>query len=268
MNKKSFFKKNGYLYCPSLFSGEELKKMVDINAYLHKDSNKQFTQLHNDKKAWPIITNQKIVDICKEITGDEICYLFHSHSALQNKGDKIDNNWHRDSACREFGVGGDWSENYNVIRVAIYLDEGSKSGLSLIKKSHNSKGYICKFLRFFRDNLKKIYHRKISRFIIDNLIGTKIFTKPGDCIFFYATTYHSAIENNYKDKIFNRKAFFLSYGTNNEHSKTFMNYYLFHRGGPFNIDEKIKNEFSENLKTKKIYIDPPKEKVNIFGAAT
>ena len=47
-----------------------------------------------------------------------------------------------------------------------------------------------------------------------------------------------------------------------------MNYYLFHRGGPFNIDEKIKNEFSENLKTKKIYIDPPKEKVNIFGAAT
>ena len=64
------------------------------------------------------------------------------------------------------------------------------------------------------------------------------------------------------------KHFFLSYGTNNEHSKTFMNYYLFHRGGPFNIDEKIKNEFSENLKTKKIYIDPPKEKVNIFGAAT
>ena len=63
--------------------------MIDINAYLHKNSNVQFTQLHNDKKAWPLITNQKIVDICKEITGDEIYYLFHSHSALQNKVIKL-----------------------------------------------------------------------------------------------------------------------------------------------------------------------------------
>ena len=78
----SFFKKNGYLYCPSLFSGEELKKMVDINAYLHKDSNKQFTQLHNDKKAWPIITNQKIVDICKEITEEEKTSLLLSINGL------------------------------------------------------------------------------------------------------------------------------------------------------------------------------------------
>lgn len=268
MNKKSFFKENGYLYCPSLFSNNELNYFLDLNKHLHKNSNVQFTQLHNEKKAWPLITNQKIINVLNEITGEKVYYLYHSHSALQSEQSKIDNNWHRDSTCRQFGVGNDWSENYNVIRVAIYLDEGSKSGLNLIKKSHNSKGYICKTLNFLRNNLKKIYHKKIFRNFLDNLIGTKIFTKPGDCIFFYATTYHSALRNDYKDKIFDRKAFFLSYGTNNQHSKNFMNYYLFHRGGPFNINEKIKIELFENLKSKEIKIDPPKEKIDIFGAAT
>jgi len=47
-----------------------------------------------------------------------------------------------------------------------------------------------------------------------------------------------------------------------------MNYYLFHRGGQFNINEKIKIELFENLKSKEIKIDPPKEKIDIFGAAT
>ncbi len=271
MNKKSFFKKNGYLYCPSLFSDNEVNYFLDLNNYLHKNSNKQFTQLHNDKKTWPLITNQKIIDVLKEITGEKICYLYHSTSISQSKDSKFDNNWHRDSTCRNFGIGGDWADDYNVIRVAVYLDKGSKSGLNIIKKSHNSKGYICKLLNFLRNKLKRLYYKKIFRYFFDNLIGKKIFTKPGDCVFFYATTYHSALKNDYKDKVYDRKAFFLSYGTENQHSKNFMNYYLFHRGGPseehnFNIDEKIKDELFKNLESKEIEIEPPKEKIDIVGA--
>ena len=117
------------------------------------------------------------------------------------------------------------------------MDNGSKSGLNFIKKTHRSKGYICKFLNFVRNKHKRIYHNRIFRFIFDNLVGTKIYTKAGDCIFFNANVYHSAMNNDYQDNVMERKAFFITYGTNNEHAKNFMNYYLYHRADLFNIDE-------------------------------
>ena len=44
--------------------------------------------------------------------------------------------------------GPDWKDDYNVLKVAIYLnqDDESKTGLNIIKKSHNKKGYLCQLI--------------------------------------------------------------------------------------------------------------------------
>lgn len=267
MDDQSFLKENGFVVKRNFFSSKELDDLVKLNKSLHTKGNSKYIQLHNNKNTWDLITNKKILDNARKLTGENIYYLFHSSSVLQGTRANVDSAWHRDNVCRKFGLGPDWKGYYNVLRVAIYMDNGSKSGLNFIKKTHRSKGYICKFLNFVRNKHKRIYHNRIFRFIFDNLVGTKIYTKAGDCIFFNANVYHSAMNNDYQDNVMERKAFFITYGTNNEHAKNFMNYYLYHREDLFNIDEEIKEELYKALEQKEIKINPPTQKQNIDHAS-
>jgi len=267
MNDKNYLEKNGFLVKRNFFSADEIEKFVKISDKLHKNKNIKFGPIHNSKDAWDIITNEKIIKLIKELLNNQnIGYLFHGHSVLQDKNSNVDNSWHRDNACRIFGKGPDWDNNYNILRVAIYLDQGD-SGLNLIKNSHRGKGYLCKLINFLRTNYKSIYHKKIFRLVFDSIIGKKIRTKSGDCIIFHANTYHSAI-NNKKNQNILRRAIFLTYGTDNFHSKNHMNYYLFHRNdNNFGFIENDKNQLFKLLEEKKIKIDPPKKKIEIKFAS-
>ncbi len=267
MNNKNYLEQNGFLVIRNLFSGLEIDKLVEISNKLHKNKNSKFGPIHNSKETWGIIANQKIINLVKEVLGTQnIVYLFHGHSVFQDKKTNVDNAWHRDNACRLFGKGPDWRDDYNILRVAIYLDDGD-SGLNLIRNSHRGKGYICKFINFLREKYKFIYHKRIFRFFFDNIVGKKIHTNAGDCVFFYANTYHSAI-NNKKNQNITRRALFLTYGTDNSHAKNHMNYYLFHRTGEgFELLENDKNELLKFLEEKNIKINPPKKKIDIESAS-
>ncbi len=269
MNEKAFLKKYGFIVKKNFFSDLEVKELIELSKILHSDKKPKFTPLHNNKKAWDLITNNKILNTVKDLLDTEqIFYLFNSHSVSQNNEAFVDDSWHRDNVCRLFNKGPDWKDDYNVLRVAIYLnqDDESKTGLNIIKKSHNKKGYLCQLINLLRKKYKRIYFNKYFRFFFDNFVGKKIYTNPGDCIFFYANIYHSAINYNRSSKN-PRRAMFSTYGTDNIHAQNFINYYLFHRVD-LNISKGIKNkdDFLQVLKEKNLKIELPDYKKEIEHA--
>jgi hypothetical protein len=269
MNDKLNLDRNGFVVKRNFFSKFEIIEFLKIQKLLHKKKNAKFGPIHKSRITWKIILNKKIKDLLYHFyTNKKVAYLFHGHSAAQDKFASFDTSWHRDNACRTFGKGPDWDKNYNVLRVAIYLDN-CESGLRLIKGSHRAKGYICYLISFLRTHFKILYHKKIFRFFFDRIIGTEIRVKKGDCLFFFANTYHSAININDDKQIENtRKAIFLTYGIHNKHSYNHLNYYLFHRTDKdFEFKEKLKKEFFKILKKNNLYIELPKKKINIEHAS-
>lgn len=271
MDNSFYLEKFGFFLKRNLFTESEIRKYVSIQKKLHNKKNQKFGPLHKSKKTWNIIVNKKIKNLVKKLLrNNKVAYLFHGHSAMQDKSANFDTSWHRDSACRTFGKGPDWDKNYNVLRVALYLDD-TDSGLRLIKGSHRAKGYICFLINFLRKNCKYIYHKKIFRFLFDRIIGTEVRAKKGDCLFFFANTYHSAlniIDYNDKKKDTMRKSIFLTYGTHNKHANNHLNYYLFHRvDKTFNFKKKLKDEFFNFLKKNNLYITIPQKKNHIEHAS-
>lgn len=80
---------------------------------------------------WPVIFNERLLATVRALIGDDIRYTQHSDLHINLPGGR----WHRDSACRDFGVGADWDESevpYRVVRVAIYLSDHTQSNSSLV----------------------------------------------------------------------------------------------------------------------------------------
>lgn len=260
----------GFIHEKSFFSKDEsikLRKLLDnIHAYGTKNEIDTIRPLYNFEEYWDLITNKKILDKVKDLLGtDQIFYLYNSKSVLQ-RSDK-DLNWHRDNVCRTYNKGEDWDkeENYNIIRVAIYLSDQKEtnSGLQVIPGTHKKNYLICFILRILRKKLKFLNFNKFFRKCFDSLIGKKIKVDTGDCIFFIASLYHSAMKTNDT-----RRAIFLSYGTKNLHAENYTNYYFHHvHGNSFMIDsEKIDHKkFIDRLKISKIYYEIPTDKKEIKG---
>lgn len=263
---KNYLAKNGFILKKKFFTKVEIKQLLKIQAGLHNKKNIKFGPLHKSRTTWNIIVNEKIINFVKNVLENKkISYLFHGHSVMQDKYAYVDSAWHRDNACRKFNKGPDWGPNYNVLRVAIYLDD-SDAGLNLIKGSHTGKGYLCFLINTLRNNFKFIYFNKIFRFLFDNIFGNKIITKKGDCIFFFANTYHSAI--NSKNIKYTRRAIFLTYGTHNHHADNHLNYYFLHRKDlNYNLKKNIQRDFYKLLKKKNLFMTPPKKKVDIKFAS-
>jgi len=264
MKNRELLNKNGFVVIKNLLSPKLIKKLTKQSKKLHKNNLSKFTPLHNNGDHWKLISNKTIVNVIKDLLNNKkISYLFNSHSVCQKKNTFVDTSWHRDNVCRDFGKGPDWYGNYNVLRVAIYLNQKGKNGLNIIKKSHIKKKFLCFFLKFLRTHFKKIYFNKFFRFIFDSLIGTKVYAKPGDCVFFFANLYHSAIVDVNGSQS-PRRAIFLTFGTDNNHSKNYINYYLYHRKD-LAISKGIKDDkkFNKFLKTNKIDINYSKKKYQI-----
>jgi hypothetical protein len=87
---------------------------------------------------WPLIFNEKLLNIVRELIGPDICFLQHNdlHVGFSSL------NWHRDSVSRKLGEGGDWDETepYRIIRAGFYLQPRSPSSfrLGLLPGTHRS----------------------------------------------------------------------------------------------------------------------------------
>ena len=270
---KKNLNKNGYFFAKNFFNEDEVAEILNNTNNNHKieDLSSEIVSvgpIYNYKNFWSIIRNKKLLSFLKNTIGNDLCYLYNSHSVYQRNNKDIDTNWHRDNPCRKFGHGPDWlGNNYNVLRVGIYFSDGAKSktGLSILPKTHNKKEWICKLLNILRIKFKRLYFNKIFRFFLDKALGAKkIYTNKGDCIFFFANIFHASMRSKS-----DRRAIFLSYGTRNGHADTYLNYFFHYRKG-FEINEKKinKEDFKNYLNEANIYIDPPKEKKIIEGLDT
>ena len=267
---KEFFFKYGYCVIKNFLNSEEIENYTTIIEKLHaKKNTKVVIGLHNYKECWNIIANKKILDSVKSLLGSEVRYLYGAATRKEDKNE-FPYAWHRDNVCRLFGIGPDWNEkeNYNVVRVGIYLSSRDivKSGLNVIPFSHKRRYTFSNLLRLLHYKTKSSNNLfiKMIRKSLEKFIGINIKTNPGDCVLFLANVLHAGIP-----PMGTRHTIFLTYGTENIHAENYVNYSIKHR----NLEVKSQNSEPTNnvedlkqfLKFNNIYYPIPKEKKIIEG---
>jgi ectoine hydroxylase-related dioxygenase (phytanoyl-CoA dioxygenase family) len=273
MKNKTYkdFLSKGFAVYKNFFDEEEVEKLIQTVNEVHGNSTEREVKgLHNHKKYWSLITNKKILDLARELANDpDIFYLYNSQAKISTKDKNtcLQYEWHRDSACRLFGIGPDWDkeETYKVMRIGIYLSANTDSGLNVIAESHNRKYTVSGFLRLLQYKLKGSTFKLAIMFrsLLSKFIGKDIKTNKGDLIIFLANLFHSPIPNE-EDRV----GIFLSYGPNNKHSKNYVNYYTKHRKGWEFKDEETQIEFFDFIKEKGSYFPLPEKKDEIKGFTT
>lgn len=229
------------------------------------------------RQFWPLIAHERLLPAIREIIGPTARYTQHSDLHAHRTG-----GWHRDSACRTFGVGPDWDESrapYRVTRVAFYLQSYAESGsaLGVVPGSHRYERPVTdeewarwqpRFRWEFR--LRKWRHRlglgpeptyplramtMWTRPDADPAVDRPSYplwirTEPGDCILFSQRLYHCASPIRGP-----KYAIYLSYSPENEHARNHMAYYRHARTdlgyGP------LDPELVEALRAKDLFLDAP-----------
>jgi hypothetical protein len=247
-----------------------------------------------NRQFWPLINHPKLISSVREMLGPTARYTQHSDLHAHRGGV----NWHRDSACRAFGVGPDWDESlepYQVVRVAIYLQTyaESHSSLGVIPGSHRYEEKVSgaeeklwwkvialreragsKWSTLIRG--EPLPHEMRSWNLPGGLIRTRpragaipwpppqcpvwIQTEPGDCIIFNQRLYHSA-----SPVMGPKYAVYLSYAAENEHGRNHVGYYRYIRQdlqyGP------LDPELASALKSQDLFMEAPETR-ELTGAYT
>jgi ectoine hydroxylase-related dioxygenase (phytanoyl-CoA dioxygenase family) len=264
-NKESLLK-NGYCIVRNLLNNKEVEKAKSIINKISKTSGKKLnTNMFNYRESWELFTNDRLLNIVKDLLGPDIFFLHTCLTRRENEKD-INYTWHRDNPCRLFGKGPDWDkkEPYNVLSIIIYLSssETTGSGINLIPSSHKKTYTLSNILRVLHFKTKYISILKSIRDLFPKyLVGVNIKTEPGDCVVFFANLLHTGIPTHGL-----RKAIIFQYGTDNKHSKNFVNYSVHHRPEQIGYETKYKdkiNEFFNFLKSKNIFYPLPEKKIEI-----
>ena len=272
---KDLFFKNGYCVIRNILSDEEVNQYKkNIKIISKKIDAKVVIGIHNYSEYWSIIAHKKILKVIKKLLGSEdIKYLYSSATRHEDKT-SWSWSWHRDNPCRIFGAGADWNEKeiYNCVRVGVYLNsyDEVKSGINFLPASHLKRYTLSNLLRIFHHKTKNSNNVviKFIREIFEPLIGINIKTDQGDCVFFLAPLLHSAIPHQSSVM---RDAIFLTYGTDNIHSKNYVNYWIKHR--PTDTDGQLheptdkKKEIKEFLEENNIYLPLPEKREHIDGVS-
>ena len=271
---REHLEKYGYFVKKNLFNTEEVEKLKSVMEKIHINNNKTIiNDLQNYEETWEFLVNDKLLDSLKELIGEKIYYLHTGITRRENPKDiKSSWGWHRDNPCRRFGFGPDWNKSkpYDVISAIIYLSDSriTKSGLKIIPYSHKTSLSISNILRVISSKMKSIKLLNFFRGVIEKFVGITIKTQPGDAVFFYANVLHTATTTKSL-----RQNIISQFGTENEHSKNYVNYAFHHRVGksalviPYEKDSKTNQDFLNLLKDKKIYYPIPETKIDIEGSS-
>lgn len=180
------------------------------------------------EEFWPIIFNETLLSTVRTLIGDDIRYTQHSDLHINLAGGR----WHRDSACRDFGVGPDWDERddpYKVVRVAIYLSDHSESNSSLVvlPGSHRRETTVARkeyvLWNKIRSLLRRYGHNDMLPHHFLSAPRRVIRTKPGDCVIFDQRLMHAGgVIHGPEPKY----AIYLSFGINNHHSQNHRAFFL------------------------------------------
>ena len=268
VDKKKFLE-DGYCVVKSLLNDDEINYYDnEIKKLACNKSHFSLGGIYKAKQISKIVFNKNLIEVVKFLLGSDI-YFLHDSTIMHKTEPKNATNWHRDNPCRKYGYGPDWDkdEPYNVLRLGIYLQkfEETNSCINVIPGSHKKRFTIQEILRFFHKKMRNLDENSklmIFKNLYTQLIGKNIKTDPGDCVIFHANLWHTATPTNGI-----KRAIHFSFGTDNKHSKNFVNYYLKYRTDIVNDNDEIKMDenFLELLKENKIFYPIPEEKIHIPG---
>jgi ectoine hydroxylase-related dioxygenase (phytanoyl-CoA dioxygenase family) len=294
-NLKQQFEERGYVVIPGLLSPEEVARcraeIQKLSGVGDEDYGKKVFEcpdgISRNRSFWPIIYHDRLISTVRELLGPTVRYTQHSDihahrgAPEAQPGGNI-GGWHRDSACRDFGVGPDWDESlgpYKIVRVAIYLQTfaESHSKLGVIPGSHRYEKAMHGLDRAFWSRalgaeyrFKKLlwrmkladrpmyYHPWIQMrtkpakwpLLSPPARPVWIRTEPGDCVIFSQRLHHAASPISGP-----KYAFYLSYSPEDEHARNHMRYYRFTRKdlkyGP------LEPELEAKLRELDLYMDVP-----------
>ncbi|HCP00178.1 MAG TPA: hypothetical protein DIT35_01675 [Rhodospirillaceae bacterium] len=200
-----------------------------------------------NREFWPIIFNERLLSAVRGLIGDNIRYTQHSDLHINLPGGR----WHRDNACREFGVGQDWDERtepYRVVRIAIYLSDYTDSGSSLavLPGTHRRESRLGRYEYMLwnkaRTFMRKRGHNdKVPHWFITNPRRV-IRTQPGDCVIFDQRLTHAGGTLGAQSP---KYAMYLSYGIDNSHSRNHRSFFLDRPTYSRNLPTELKTKLAE-----------------------
>ena len=256
MSLKQCYKQSGFVVVKNVLSNQEVVKyrttLQRLSGLTDSDAAEDGLKLTSrdgvswnmadgvskNPEFWSLIVHPRLLSTIREILGSSARYSQHSDLHVHRAGA----GWHRDNAHRTYGEGTDWDESeaeYQVVRVAFYLQSYTESGSSLIliPGSHRYeerlsvvetklREYSVRFRRFLTQSTSAYLQSKIRTTPAQSPFQPPaqpvyINTEPGDCIIFDTRVVHSG------SPIYGPKyAIFLSYGADNHHSRNHRSYYL------------------------------------------
>ncbi|APQ16573.1 hypothetical protein [Maribacter hydrothermalis] len=228
------FLKNGFILVKNVLSEKEIENLItqiDINFELNSKNNvisEGFIRNGVVKNSLisPIIYHPEILKIVKNFLGENIKFLRHNSIIKNFSGGQ----WHRDSVIKTYENGEHWNhhEPYNIIRVALYLQDSktSKFKLGFIKKSNlgripilEKNSILLKYLtaiekRISTLNLKNYYFPFFGR-------CSYVQIEKGDVILFDPRIYHRGT-----NALGKKNAAIFAYGIENYHFIQHREHYL------------------------------------------
>jgi len=240
-DERAAFERDGYHLIRPLFSAAEAADWRNrINATFDIPPEPQGTEsisgsthtladgVTTREEFWPIIFNERLLATVRGLIGNDIRYTQHSDLHINLPGGR----WHRDNACRDFGVGKDWDESttpYRVVRVAIYLSDHDTSGSSLVvlPGSHRRESWTTRREYVLWNRTRSFLRKRGQNDLVPHWFFTSprrvIRTQPGDCVIFDQRLTHAGGVVRGRDP---KYAIYLSYGLDNEHSHNHRNFFL------------------------------------------
>ncbi len=254
-NLTSEFEKKGYVVVRKLLNDNEVasyRSRLETMAEDHADSWTVPDGVSKTPEFWPVIFNETLVTIVRQLLGPDISYLQHNdlHVGFSSPA------WHRDSVNRMSGVGSDWDEAvepYRVVRCGMYLQDFTESQfkLGLIPGSHRPDLHLSKSQSRRVERTLKPLASVFSMISRKDLLANDaewIATNPGDCVIFDPRVVHTGSRIR-GDKY----SMFVAYGKPNRHFHNHWNYY---RETRFDLGyEPLADELVGQLKKARLYTE-------------
>lgn len=127
----------GWTLKKNVFTSEEISELRQKSVEFKKNNSKG--DLLSDKYFSGLILNKKIIEIGKNLLNDQLIYFGESSIGVNSIDRRISHGFHKDNAVRLDKASKDFTEEYNVLRFGIYLQDHKNHSEGLIIRDGSHK---------------------------------------------------------------------------------------------------------------------------------
>ena len=181
------FWRNGYQHIRGVFSAAEVAGMRERahEAIARRGRDGREIDLFAEPSVRGILLDQRILGIAEALLGEIPIYFGESNFGFFT-GVKRVGTYHKDNVDRLDPSGPDWKGRYNILKLAIYLQDHRRraGGLTVLGKSH---------LRVRKNRIAEV----LTEEVVSSLLGRAHYlqTAPGDVIAWTLNTTHAGFGN-------------------------------------------------------------------------